>query len=728
MRAQVRVFRGPNLHALRSAVRLELDAADVVDVDRPAELGGVLAAVLPGLADHACPGRYPARFLDRLATAPLGDLIVHLALELQRLAGTPVPCEPAHPGHVGPLEAVYAFDEEIVGVGAGHAAVEIARRLLRGLDVRADVDAAVERLAGLARDHALGPSTRALVEEAERRGIPWIRLDGQSLVQLGHGCHQQRIEGTITSRTPHIAVELARDKALAARFLRDGGIPAPDGREVGSAEEAVAVARRIGYPVVVKPADRSQWRGVALDLRTDAEVRDAYAACREWTRRVMVEDHLRGRDYRVLVVDGRVVAVAERVPGHVVGDGVHTVRQLVDLLNRDPRRGVGHEKLLTRLEIDAQAERLLERAGRTVDAVLAPGETLRLRAIANLSTGGTAIDRTDVIHPENADVARRAARAIGLDVAGIDLVTPDIARPLREVGGGVVEVHAAPGLRMHLAPTEGKPRDVAGPVLDLLFPPGTRARIPLAAIAGPHGATTAARMVAHILEVAGRRPGLVTTDGVRIGGEEVARGDPAGPWGAQVVLRDPFVDAAVLETARGGILREGLGFQRCDVGAVLGVAFDRLGLRGVDTREGLAFAERLVLEVVRDEGTAVMNADDPLVVAMAPHARGRPAFFSLDPENPLVRRHREEGGLAATLEDPEGRALLVLWRGGQRIPVVAAPPMPATVGGLARSNVANALAAATIAFALGVSPEHVRQGLRTFDTTFFRAPATLAPA
>jgi cyanophycin synthetase len=499
-------------------------------------------------------------------------------------------------------------------------------------------------------------------------------------------------------------------------------VPVPKSVLVRSEEEAVEAARDVGYPVVVKPYNLSHGRGVALDLRDEAAVRDAFKQCFELTDYILVETFLTGKDYRVLVVNGEIVAVSERVPGHVVGDGERTVRQLLERVNADPRRGVGHEKILTRIEIDHQAERLLKAADRTLDSVLARGEVLYLRSTANLSTGGTAVDRTDVISPENAEVARRAARVVGLDVAGIDLICPDIAKPVRETGGGIVEVNAAPGFRMHVSPTEGKGRNVAAPVLDMLFPGGSNGRIPLVAITGTNGKTTTSRMVAHILKMSGKRVGLTTTDGIYIDGERILSGDMTGPWSARVVLRDPTVEAAVLETARGGILREGLGFSRCEVGAVLNVTNDHLGLRGVNTVEELAYVKRLVLEVVRQDGVSVMNADDPLVVAMAPEAEGRHLWFSMHPDNAVVRDHVANGGWAAVVEQGVNGQMLTLYKGEQHIPLLWSHLIPATLEGQAGFNVQNALAAAAIALALGVSLEHIRQGLRTFDTTFFQAP------
>ena len=424
----------------------------------------------------------------------------------------------------------------------------------------------------------------------------------------------------------------------------------------------------------------------------------------------------------MLVIDGRVEAVAERVPGHVVGDGTRTIGELLAIVNADPRRGVGHEKMLTRIEMDHQAERLLKLAGYTPETVLKAGEIFMLRSTGNLSTGGTAVDKTDVIHPDNAEIACRAAKVVGLDVCGIDLICEDISRSVREQSGVIVEVNAAPGFRMHVSPTVGTPRNVAAPVIDMLFPNSAPARIPLAAVTGTNGKTTTSRMIAHILKMSGKRVGLTTTDGIYIDGERILKGDMTGPWSARVVLTDPTVEAAVLETARGGVLREGLGWDRCDVGCVVNVTADHLGLGGIDTVEDLAFVKRLIVEVVRDTGSSVLNADDKLVAAMAEHAEGRIMYFSRSSTNEIVRKHVKNGGRAAVIEQGVHGEMLTIYDGDRHVPVTWTHLIPATLEGKAKFNVENALAAAAVAYSMGISLEHIRQGLRTFTTSFFQAP------
>jgi cyanophycin synthetase len=430
----------------------------------------------------------------------------------------------------------------------------------------------------------------------------------------------------------------------------------------------------------------------------------------------------------VLVIGYEVVAVAERVPAHVIGDGRHTIAQLIEIVNRDPRRGFGHEKVLTKIKLTHQSELLLERAGYTLDTVLVPDERFYLAATANLSTGGTAIDRTHEINYETREIARRAAMVVGLDVAGIDIITPDISQPLREIGGGIVEVNAGPGFRMHLQPSEGTPRNVAKHVIDMLFPRGEPARIPILAVTGTNGKTTTARMLAHILKLTGQRVGLTTTDGIYIDGELYMKGDMTGPWSARMVLKDPTVDAAVLETARGGILREGLGFDRCDVGCVLNVSNDHLGQRGVNSVEEIAAIKSLLVEVVHDGGASVLNADDPLVAGMAQRAEGRLIYFSMhggETASELMKAHIAGGGTAVVLQPGVRGEMIAIYDAEQYIPLLWTHLIPATLEGKARHNVANALAAAAMAYAHGVNVENIRQGLRTFTTSFFQAPGRL---
>jgi cyanophycin synthetase len=532
----------------------------------------------------------------------------------------------------------------------------------------------------------------------------------------------------VTSRSSTIAVEMASDKDLSLRLLDESGIPTPRHIVVRSGEEAAEAAQQLAFPLVTKPLDVSHGRGVSLNLNSVEEVRQGYEIASEYNPRVLVETFLEGKDYRVLVVNNEVVAVAERVPAHVVGDGEHTIAQLVDIVNHDPRRGIGHEKVLTRIRITHQTRLLLDRAGYTLDTVLQPGELFFLASTANLSTGGTSIDRTAEINYDTRELARRAAMIIGLDIAGIDIITPDISQPLREVGGGVVEVNAGPGFRMHLQPGEGQPRDVAQPVIEMLFPTGSPARIPILAITGTNGKTTVARMVAHIFKMGGVRVGLTTTDGIYIDGQLYMKGDLTGPWSARVVLKDPTVEAAVLETARGGILREGLGFERCDVGAVLNLSGDHLGLGGIHTLEQLAEVKSLVVEVVRPDGVSVLNADDPLVVAMAERARGRIIYWSMDGSDSahdLVRGHIAQGGIAVVLQPGVRGQMIAIYDGEHYIPLLWTHLIPSTMEGKARHNVANALAATAIAYARGVSVENIRQGLRTFSNNFYQSPGRL---
>ena len=478
---------------------------------------------------------------------------------------------------------------------------------------------------------------------------------------------------------------------------------------------------------MIKPLDGNHGRGVTTGLMTDAEVEAAFAEAARHGRRVMVEEQLPGRDHRVLVVDGQVVAVAERAPPTVVGDGVGTVAELVAGVNADPRRGEGHEAVLTRIRLDgAPALDILARQGLSPDAVPESGRTVVLRSAANLSAGGVAIDRTAEIHPDNAAIARRAALAIGLDVAGIDLLAPDIGRSVRETGGGVVEVNAAPGLRMHLAPSEGQARDVAQPIIASLFPRGSRARIPVLAVTGTNGKSTVGRMLAHIFSAQGKVVGLTNTSGVYIGREQVAATDASGPKSARMVLRDPTVEVAVLECARGGILREGLAFDRCDVGAVLNVQPDHLGLKGVETLEDLAAVKSVVVESVGRRGVSVLNADDPQTIRMARHAGGRVCWFSLrgGEQTPgFVLKHVADGG-AAALHDPETDEI-VLHDGGERQRVCRAADIPATLGGHAVFNVQNALAAAAMAWGAGVAPAAIGEALSSFRSTYEQNPGRM---
>jgi cyanophycin synthetase len=732
---ETRVYRGPNLYARWPVIRLRVDLGELEEFPTGKLPGFVdrLLEAIPSLHQHGCSYGVDGGFVRRMNEDEgtwLGHVLEHVTLELQTLAGTPVSFGKTRSHNLprGQYYVVYSYVEEVVGLEAADLALDLIHHVLP--PERVDHDSSpfdfqteFEKLVRLAQRRALGPSTAALVRAAEERGIPWIRLNEGSLVQLGYGKYQKRIQATLTSETRQIAVEIASDKRLTRQILEQLGLPVTRQSIVYDAEEAAEEAERIGYPVVVKPLDGHHGNAVAINLKTPEEVREAFESAHEHSSRVLVEACQTGKDYRILVVDGRVVAVAQRIPGHVVGDGRHTVAELVGIVNSDPRRGVGHEKVLTRLKLDEQALRLLDQAGLTPGSVLPEGQIFSLRLTGNLSTGGTAIDVTDVIHDDNRVMAERAVKAVGLDVGGVDYVSPDITRSYREVGGAIVEINAAPGFRMHIAPTEGRPRDVAGPVIDMLFPKGIRYHIPIAAITGTNGKTTTTRMVAHILKLAGAKVGMATTDGVYIDGVRTVRGDMTGPWSSQIVLRDPTIDAAVLETARGGIVRSGLGWRKCSVGAVLNVASDHLGLGGIDTLEELAEVKQIVVEVAQN--FCVLNADDERVARMAEASPAEPIFVTMDRTNELVRQHVRNRGKAVSLEEGLSGRMIALYQGERQIPLLLARHIPATIEGRAVHNIQNAMFAAAIAHGMGVGVENIRQGLRTFSTDFFQAPGRL---
>jgi cyanophycin synthetase len=732
------VYVGPNLYAHFPVIRLELDLGELEQWPS-ARLGpgfiDPLIEALPGLHEHGCSYGEPGGFIRRLREDEgtwMGHILEHVAIELQNVAGEPVTFGKTRGAGVeGRYHVTYQYEQEDVGLEAGRLGIMLLHSLLPPElrpdgAVPTDFDFAAERdeFIRFAQRRALGPSTMSLVRAAEERRIPWIRLNEQSLIQFGHGRYQQRIQATVTSRTSHIAVELASDKEETNRILGNLGLPVPRQRLVQDEDDAVAAAERIGYPVVVKPYNANHGRGISIYLTGADQVRTAFQVAREHSRSVIVESFITGEDHRMLVINGELAAVSKRVPGHVVGDGVHTIEQLVDMVNEDPRRGIGHEKVLTRLVFDHQAETLLGKKGYTRETIPADGERVFLRSTGNLSTGGTATDVTDVVHPDNAEMAVRAVKAIGLDVGGVDFLTTDIAESYKDVGGAICEINAAPGFRMHMAPSEGRPRDVAGPVLDMLFPPGTPSRIPIAAVTGTNGKTTTARMLAHIQKLAGRYVGLTSTDGVYIDGQRTVAGDMTGPVATRMVLSDPKVDVAVLEVARGGLLRAGMGVRHCDVGAVLNVKSDHLGLRGVGTLDDLAKVKRIVVEVARD--TAILNADDPLCLKMADYTSAdHLCYVTMDPTHALVSEHIRAGGRGVVLESGIKGQMITIYDHGAHIPLLWTHLIPATLEGRALHNVQNAMFAAAMAFSMGLKLEDVRHGLRTFDTTFFQAPGRM---
>jgi len=733
------VFVGPSMFARFPVIRHILDLG-VLEEWPTGRLGedfvAPLLELLPGLHEHGCSYREPGGFVRRLREDEgtwLGHVMEHVAIELQNVAGSNVTYGRTRSidGQPGKYNMVFEYKD----AGVGREASELALKLIHSLlpaeiappetpDEDWEFAEVRDRFIRFAQRREFGPSTASLIKAAEDRDIPWLRLNQYSLVQFGHGRYQQRIQATTTTRTSNIAVELAGDKEETNSILRDLGLPVPKQIMVRSPRDAVRAARKIGFPVVTKPLDGNHGRGVAINLKTDEEVETGFEKASEHGRTIIVESYIEGFDHRILVVDGRLVAAAKRVPGHVVGDGKHTIEQLVDKVNEDPRRGVGHEKVLTRLEFDHQAERLLAKLSYDRGTIPAKGEEVYLRSTANLSTGGTAIDVTDVMHPDNREMAIRAIKAIGLDIGGVDFLTRDITESYREAGGGICEVNAGPGFRMHVAPSEGTPRDVAGPVLDMLFPPESPSRIPIAAVTGTNGKTTTSRMLAHILKMAGRTVGFTSTDGVYIDGNLSVPGDMTGPVSAHMILRDPSVDAAVMETARGGMLRSGLGFQTCNVAACLNVTADHLGIRGIDTLEQLAELKRVPIEIATD--AAVLNADDAFCLQMADYTDAeKVSYVTMNPAHPLVKQHIQAGGQAFVLEQGMNGHLISIYDNETHTPLVWTHLIPATVEGRAMHNVQNAMFAAALAYNMNIGLEDIRQGLRTFDSSFFQAPGRM---
>lgn len=727
---EIRTLRGPNYWSgyWKKLIIMRLDIADYEE--KPSDkLSGFyerMVEVMPSLESHGCSYSEPGGFLRRVKEGTwAGHMIEHFALEFQTLAGMDTGYgRTRETGETGIYNVVFSYHEEEVGRYAARASV----RLFLGLaedkpieEIKKEVAEDVQRMREIREDVRFGPSTGSLVEEAVNRDIPYIRLNDQSLVQLGYGVHQKRIQATTTANTNMIAVDIAGNKHATKTLLGDMGVPVPKGYRIRLEEELEETLERVGFPAVVKPLDGNHGKGATVGIKSLDEAKIAWEKAKEYSRWVIVEQQLQGSDFRALVVNNQLIAVAERVPAHVVGDGKRSIQQLIDETNSDPRRGYGHENVLTQIDIDNQTMRCIRKSGYELESVLPKGERLFLKTTANISTGGTAIDVTDEVHPKNIFLFERIAKIIGLDVAGIDVIAPNVSEPLSENGGGIIEVNAAPGFRMHLAPSEGIGRNVAEHVIDMLFPPGTPARIPIFAITGTNGKTTTTRLIAHVLRNSGRAVGFTTTDGTYIGNEQITQGDNTGPVSAQLVLKDPTVDVAVLETARGGIIRSGLGFDHCDVGVVLNVAADHLGLKDVNTLEDLARVKSVVPRAVGKRGYAVLNAEDELVYKMKELVDGKVVCFSMDENNPNIRRRAERGRVSCVYEN----GYVTILKGKWKVRVEKVANIPLTYGGRAEFMIQNVLAATLACFVHGVSIEDIRVGLTTFNAGTAQTPGRL---
>lgn len=726
---KTQTLRGPNYWSINYTnlivVRLDLeDLAERPSDTIPGFYDGLVTA-LPTLMEHFCSPGCRGGFLQRMQEGTMmGHIIEHVALELQTLAGMDVGFgrtrETSTPGV---YQVVFEYGNEEAGRYAARAALRICESIVgTGSYLNSEIQKDLEDLKDLRTAASLGPSTEALVREAEARNIPWFELDVRGMLQFGYGKYQKRAQASLTAYSNVLGVELACDKESTKQALGNAGIPVPKGSVVYSLRELEDALDYLGgYPIVVKPLDGNHGRGITLEIETWEEAEAAYEKARAVSDGVIVEHFYRGRDHRILVVNHKVIAVAERVPAHVVGNGKDTIEALIYKVNQDPRRGEGHDNILTQIQLDRTTDKLLRIQGHTLDSVLEAGQICYLRETANLSTGGTAIDRTDQIHPETIWIAERASRLIGLDVAGIDVVTTDISQPMKATNSVIVEVNAAPGLRMHVAPSEGVPRNVAGPIMDMLLPPGEPTRIPIVAITGTNGKTTTTRLTAHIFSQVYDTVGFTTTDGIYLGKHLVEKGDTTGPQSAQMILQDPTVDMAVLETARGGLLRSGLAFKQCDVGVVLNVAVDHLGIGDIDTVDQLAKLKAVVVETVHANGYAVLNADDERVVAMAEYVQGKVAYFSMDPENERVRSHVQNGGVAAVYEEGNLSILQRDWL----LRIEKAENVPVTMGGRAPFMIANALAASLVGFVQGVKIEVIREALKSFEATSGQIPGRM---
>ncbi len=722
---EIRAMRGPNYWSIWRhkliVMKLDLEEMEGLPTDKIEGFSERLENMFPSMYEHRCSEDYAGGFFHRVKEGTwMGHVIEHIALEIQTLAGMDVGFGRTRTtGEDGVYHVVFSYEEEKVGIYAARAAVKIARALTDNIPYNLADD--IQKMREIREDERLGPSTGAIVEEARNRGIPWVRLNRHSLVQLGYGVNQRRIQATVASTTSSIAVEIACDKEDTKNLLEAASIPVPRGKIIYDEEDLKDAVDDIRYPLVLKPINGNHGRGATINVRTWEEAKQAMAAAKKISRSVIVEKYITGYDHRILVINYKFVAAAKRTPAMVTGDGRLTIRELIDEVNSDPRRGYGHEKVLTAIRVDEMTQHILKDNGLTLESILPRGETLHLKATANLSTGGTSTDITDLVHPYNVFMCERIARLVGLDICGIDIMASSITEPINENGGAVLEVNAAPGFRMHTAPTEGLPRNVAEPVIDMLYPPGSNFRIPIVAVTGTNGKTTTTRLIAHMVKYMGRKVGFTTTDGIYVQNHMLQQGDCTGPMSAEFILKDPTVEFAVLECARGGILRAGLGFHNCDTGIVTNVASDHLGLKGINTIEELAKVKAVVVESVLPGGYAILNADDPLVAKMANGLDCKIAYFSLDEKNPIISEHCNAGGLAAVAEN----GYVTICKGNWKMRVDKIVNIPLTFSGKAIFMIQNILPAVLTGFIHNFKIDDIKLALETFIPSPAQTPGRM---
>ena len=721
----IKTMKGPNYWSVRrhnlTVMVLDLEEMEQFPTNKIDGFSERLEKMFPSMYCHRCSVGKEGGFFQRVKEGTwMGHVIEHIALEIQTLAG--MDCGFGRTRGYGE-EGVYfvVFNHMVGRVGryAAKASFRIAEALIAGEEY--DLEEDIMNMKEIRQNEGLGPSTASIIKEAEARNIPWIRLNRYSLCQLGYGANQKRIQATVTSQTSNIGVDLACDKEETKLLLEQAEVPIPKGDIIRTERGLEEAVEYVGFPLVIKPVNGNHGRGITTDINSMEEALIAFKEAKEISRLVIVEKFITGDDYRLLVINNKLVAAAKRTPAHVIGDGKSTIQELVDEVNKDERRGYGHEKVLTEISINSLTLELLKENKLTPESVVAKGEFVKLKSTANLSTGGTAEDVTDLIHPYNIFMAERISKIIGLDICGIDIMAHDLTKPISESGGAVLEVNAGPGFRMHLQPTDGLPRNVGGHVVDMLFPPGSDSRIPIIAVTGTNGKTTTTRLIAHIAKMRGKKVGYTTTDGVYIQNRLLMTGDCTGPVSAEFVLKDPTVNFAVLECARGGILRAGLGFKKCDIGVVTNVAGDHLGLKGIHTIDQLAKVKGVIPETVHKDGYSVLNADDDRVYAMRNNIESKFALFSMDEENPRILRHCRNNGVSAIYEN----GYITIIKGEWKMRVAKAVNVPLTKGGKASFMIQNVLAAVLATYLQGFSIEDIKVAIESFIPSPSQTPGRL---
>ncbi|GAA4040277.1 cyanophycin synthetase [Flavobacterium chungnamense] len=722
---KIQALRGPNIWSVQRKkliqMRLDLEEMEERPTNKIEGFRERIEAMFPTMIEHRCSEGCRGGFFSRVERGTwMGHVIEHIALEIQTLAGMETGFgrtrETKTPGI---YNVVFSYTEENVGLYAAEAAVRIAEALIDGTDYNPEED--IQKMREIRERVRLGPSTGSIVEEAVARDIPWIRLGTNSLVQLGYGVNQMRFQATITCKTSSIAVDIACNKEQTKKMLDAASIPVASGGICVDEEDLEAVVKKIGYPIVLKPLDGNHGKGASINVKTWEDAVEGLAYAKKYSHRVIVEKFIIGYDFRVLIIDNKLVAAAKREPAHVKGDGKQNIQQLIEETNLDPRRGYGHENVLTQIDVDRDTTDLLEKLGYTLETIPRKDEVVYLKSTANLSTGGTSVDITDMMHPENIFLCERISRVIGLDICGVDIMAENLTQPLKETGGCILEVNAAPGFRMHLAPSEGLPRNVAAPVIDMLYPPGKPSRIPIIAVTGTNGKTTTTRLMAHIVKNNGYRVGFTTSDGIYVQNHLMEKGDTTGPISAEYILKDPTVEFAVLETARGGILRSGLGFSRCDIGIITNIQEDHLGLSDIHTLDDLARVKATVVRSIKKDGWAILNAEDDQCLKIANELSCNVAYFSMDENNPKVVQFAKEGKIVAVYEN----GFITIKKGEWKIRVERATHVPLTMGGKAKFMIANVLAATLAAYLQGFKTEDISLSLQTFIPSAAQTPGRM---